>query len=124
MMELSSSVNMMELSSSDPTTYEEAENSLKWREAMDDEMASIEKNQTWKLSKLPSEAKCIGVKWIYKTKLNENGDVSKYKPRLVAKGYSQEQGLDYTEVYAPVARMDTIRTILATAAQELGTSIS
>ena len=110
-------VNMVELSSSDSTTYEEAENSLKWREAMDDEMASIEKNQTWKLTKLPSEAKCIGVKWIYKTKLNENGDVSKYKARLVAKGYSQEQGLDYTEVYAPVARMDTIRTILATAAQ-------
>lgn len=57
------------------------------------------------------------MKWLYKTKLNENGEVSKYKARLVAKGYSQEHGIDYTEVYAPVARMDTIRTILATAAQ-------
>lgn len=67
---------MVEFNSSDPTTYEEAENSLKWREAMDDEMHSIEKNQTWELSVLPNEAKCIGVKWIYKTKLNENGEVS------------------------------------------------
>lgn len=45
----------------------------------------------------------MGSKWIYKTKLNEVGDVSKYKARLVAKGYSQEHGIDYTEVYAPVA---------------------
>ena len=85
---------------------------------MDEEMKSIEKNQTWSLSTLPEGAKCIGVKWLYKTKLNKNGEVSKYEARLVAKGYSQEHGIDYTEVYAPVARMDTIRTIIATAAQK------
>lgn len=85
---------------------------------MDEEINSIEKNETWKLCHLPSEAKCIGVKQIYKTKLNEHGEISKYKARLVAKGYSQEQGIDYTEVYAPVARMDTIRTIITTAAQK------
>ena len=108
--------NMVEFNSTDPTTFEEAEKSLKWREAMDVEMNSIVRNQTWELVKLPNEAKCTGVKWLYKTKLNENGEVSKYKARLVAKGYSQEHGIDYTEVYAPVARMDTIRTILAIAA--------
>lgn len=61
-------------------------------------------------------AKCIGVKWIYKTKLNEHGELNKYKAQLVAKGYSQEHGINFNEVYAPVARMNTIRTILATTA--------
>jgi hypothetical protein len=57
------------------------------------------------------------VKWIYKTKYNEKGEVEKYKARLVAKGYAQEYGVYYEEVYAPVARMDTVRMILALAAQ-------
>lgn len=110
-------VNMVEINATDPTNFEEAEKSSKWRSAMSEEISSIERYQTWELCALPDGAKCIGVKWIYKTKLNELGEVSKYKARLVAKGYSQEHGIDYTEVYAPVARMDTIRTILATAAQ-------
>ena len=58
------------------------------------------------------------MKWIYKTKLNEHGEVDKYKACLVAKGYTQRHGIDYTEVFAPVARMDTIRLILALAAQK------
>lgn len=112
-------VNMVEINHShDPTSYEEAEMSQKWRKAMDQEICSIKKNQTWTLTQLPAEGKCIGVKWIYKTKLNESGEIDKHKARLVAKGYSQKQGIDYTEVYAPVSRMDTIRTIIATAAQK------
>lgn len=85
---------------------------------MDMEINSIEKNQTWKLTdQLPTGAKSIGVKWIYKTKLNELGEVDKHKARLVAKGYSQQLGVDFTEVFAPVARMDTIRMIVALAVQ-------
>ncbi|CAL2259665.1 unnamed protein product [Prunus armeniaca] len=61
--------------------------------------------------------KKIGVKWVYKTKLNENGEVDKYKARLVAKGYSQQHGIDYTEVFAHVARLDTIHLVIALAAQ-------
>lgn len=109
---------MVEINATDPVNFEEAEKNLKWRDAMTEEINSIEKNQTWELCTLPNGAKCIGVKWIYKTKLNELGEIIKHKARLVAKGYSQELGIDYTEVYAPVARMDTIRTILATAAQK------
>lgn len=84
---------------------------------MDSEIASIEKNQTWSLVTLPDGAKEIGVKWIYKTKLNELGEVDKFKARLVVKGYAQEYGIDYTEVFAPVARMDIVRMIIAMAAQ-------
>lgn len=101
----------------DPTSFQEASSHLKWKQAMDAEIVSIERNQTWSLTALPDEAKAIGVKWIYKTKLNELGEVDKLKARLVVKGYAQEYGVDYTEVFAPVARMDTVRMIIAVAAQ-------
>ena len=80
-------------------------------------MEAIERNNTWELTKLPEGAKKVGVKWVYKTKLNENGEVDKYKARLVVKGYAQEYGVDYTEVFAPVARMETVRLVVAFAAQ-------
>ena len=71
----------------DPTTFEEAIKESKWQKAMVEEIATIERNNTWELINLPKGHKTIGVKWVYKTKLKENGDVDKYKARLVAKGY-------------------------------------
>ena len=73
---------------------------------------------------LSAGAKKIGVKWIYKTKLNELGEVDKHKARLVVKGYTQEHGIDYTKVFAPMARMDTVRMIIAFVSQKAGNSIS
>ncbi|PRQ42077.1 putative RNA-directed DNA polymerase [Rosa chinensis] len=102
----------------DPTTFEEAFKSAKWKAAMDQEIEAIERNHTWELTILPAGAKTIGVKWIFKTKLNENGEVEKCKARLVAKGYAQQYGIDYTEVFAPVARWDTIRMVIALAAKK------
>lgn len=67
---------------------------------------------------LPTQAKKIGVKWIYNTKLNEEGKVDKYKARLVAKGYTGTKGVDYNEVCALVARWDTIQNLLAVGAQK------
>ena len=75
------------LGDSDPMTYEEAAKSEKWRSVMDQEMLAIERNDTWELTELPIGGKSIGVKWIFKTKVNEHGEVDKYKARLVAKGY-------------------------------------
>ena len=60
--------------------------------------------------------KKIRVKWVFKTKLNEKGEVDKHKARLVVKGYAQRQGIDYSEVFSPVARWDTIRMLLSLAA--------
>lgn len=102
---------------SDPVLFEDAVNNIKWRKAMDVGIEAIEKNDTWELTDLPAEEKTIGVKWIFKTKLNEKGEVDKYKERLVAKGYTQEYGVDYAEVFASVARLDTIRLVVSLAAQ-------
>ncbi|KAG7598707.1 Zinc finger CCHC-type superfamily [Arabidopsis suecica] len=108
---------LMMMTESDPVRFDEAVKDGVWREAMKREIESIEKNNTWELTTLPEGFTPIGVKWVYKTKLNEDGEVDKYKARLVAKGYAQCYGIDYTEVFAPVARLDTIRTIIAVAAQ-------
>lgn len=109
--------NLVFFASTDPVHFEEAVEHEKWRAAMDSEIKSIEKDETWELTDLPAGAKKIGVKWVYKTKLNENRELNKHKARLVAKGYAQQYGVDYTEVFAPVARMDTVRMIIALAAQ-------
>ena len=66
---------------------------------------------------LPEGVKTIGVKWIYKMKLNEKGEVDKHKARLVAKGYTQEYEIDYKEVFSPVAQLETIRMVVSLAAQ-------
>nr|XP_017251133.1 PREDICTED: uncharacterized mitochondrial protein AtMg00810-like [Daucus carota subsp. sativus] len=101
----------------DPVTFEEASEESKWNKAMDEEIGAIKKNDTWELTDLPEGHKSIGVKWVYKTKTNQDGEVEKYKARLVAKGYKQRYGIDYDEVFAPVARVDTIRLLTAIAAQ-------
>lgn len=80
---------------------------------MVDELRSIEKNETWQMVNLPSNKRAIDVKWIYKTKMKPNGEIAKYKVRLVAKGFLQQPGLDFNEIYAPVARIETVRLIVA-----------
>nr|GEX12280.1 zinc finger, CCHC-type [Tanacetum cinerariifolium] len=72
---------------------------------------SINKNNTWTLTTLPLDQKAIGLKWVYKTKRDAEGKIIKYKARLVAKGYVQEQGIDFDEVFAPFARIETVRTV-------------
>jgi hypothetical protein len=101
----------------EPAGYAEAANDKKWINAMEEELKMIEKNQTWKLVDRPDHKKAIGVKWVYRTKLNPDGSVNKYKARLVVKGYAQIFGVDFSETFAPVARLDTIRLLFALAAQ-------
>lgn len=100
----------------EPWTFEEAKELKVWIDACKDELVSIEKNKTWELVDLPTGVKPIGVKWIFKLKRNADGSINKYKSRLVAKGYVQKHGVDYDEVFAPVARIETIRLVIAVAA--------
>ena len=91
------------LFSSKPQSFEKAREDKVWIKVIDDKIGMIEKNKTWELIKLPKEKEVIGLQWIYKTKYNEDGSVQKHKTRLVAKGYSQQLGVDFTETFAPMA---------------------
>ncbi|KAI5314280.1 hypothetical protein L3X38_043456 [Prunus dulcis] len=102
----------------EPDSFEEADLNESWRHAMKAELGMIEKNNTCELVDRPFDKPVIGVKWVYKVKLNLDGTVQKNKARLVAKGYSQKPGIDYNETFAPAARLDTIRTLIALAAQK------
>jgi len=99
-----------------PVCFEQAVGNPKWDNAMDEKMAMLDANAIWELVALPKEKKVIGCKWVYKVKHNVNGFVNRYKRRLVAKGYAQTYGIDYEETYSPVAKMTTIRAIIAMAA--------
>ena len=101
----------------EPARFVEAAEHKQWRVAMQDELNMIDKNNTWELVDRPSHKKPIGVKWVYRTKLNFDGSINKHKARLVVKGYAQMFGVDFSETFAPVARLDTIRMLLALAAQ-------
>ena len=100
----------------EPWDFDEARKMKVWIEACKDEIFSIEKNKTWVLTDLPAGMKPIGLKWVFKVKRNADGSINKFKARLVAKGYVQRHGVDYDEVFAPVARIETIRLIVALAA--------
>ncbi|RVW83186.1 Retrovirus-related Pol polyprotein from transposon RE2 [Vitis vinifera] len=80
-----------------------------WMIAMNEELSMIEKNKTWILVEKPRDRKMIEVKWVYRTKLNVDGFINKNKARLVVKGYNQIFSVDYSDTFAPVARLDTIR---------------
>ncbi|KAK2398342.1 putative mitochondrial protein [Trifolium repens] len=103
------------LADAEPINLNEALNNKVWKKAMEEELRSIEKNQTWKLVALPDKKKKIDVKWVFKVKLNPDGTISKHKARLVARGFLQKHGIDYNEVFAPVARIETVRLVVALA---------
>jgi hypothetical protein len=101
----------------EPATFTEAQHEEDWRKAMAEEMHAIEENGTWELCNLPAVQRAIGLKWMYKLKQNLAGEIVRYKARLVVKGYAQRAGVDFDEVFVPVARLDSVRVLLAVAAQ-------
>jgi hypothetical protein len=80
---------------------------------MHEELENFERNQVWELVDPPPGCKPIGTKWVWKNKEGEKGEVVRNKSRLVAQGFSQKEGIDYEETFAPVARLEVIRILLA-----------
>lgn len=100
----------------EPTSYEEALASpqrQQWIQAMKEEFDSLKLNDTWELTQLPKGRECISTKWVFKIKRGHDGEVNRFKARLVARGFSQKKGLDYFETFAPVVKLTSVRFLLA-----------
>ncbi|GJV48453.1 retrovirus-related pol polyprotein from transposon TNT 1-94 [Tanacetum coccineum] len=104
------------LTAVEPKTYKDALTQAYWIEAMQEELNEFERLEVWELVPRPDKVMVITLKWIYKVKLDELGGILKNKARLVARGYRQEEGIDFEESFAPVARLEAIRIFLAFAA--------
>jgi hypothetical protein len=85
---------------------------------MHEELENFERNQVWTLVDPPRDVDVIGIKWVFKNNQGEDGEVVRNKAHLVAQGYSQVEGLDFGETFAPVARLEAIRIFLAFAASK------
>jgi hypothetical protein len=100
----------------EPKLVEEIFNSKEgklWKYAMVEETTSLHNNETWDLVKLPNGRNHICSKWVFKKKMNDAGQVEKFKDRLVAKGYSQVEGVDFGEIFSPVAKLTSIRVLMS-----------
>ncbi|GJZ70371.1 putative ribonuclease H-like domain-containing protein [Tanacetum coccineum] len=106
------------LSKVEPKNFTSAVTEDCWFQAMQEEIHEFDRLDVWELVPPPDSAMIIALKWIYKVKLDEYGDVLKNKARLVAKGFRQEEGLDFEESFAPVARLEAIRIFIANAASK------
>lgn len=103
-----------------PRSYEEAigqEESQQWITAMEEEINSLNRSETWVLVDSPPDRKIIDSKWIFAKKLNSNNEVTRFKARLVARGFSQIPGVDFFDTFSPVARLETMRALLAVTVQ-------
>ncbi|KAI0992202.1 hypothetical protein K3495_g15984, partial [Podosphaera aphanis] len=105
----------------EPRSYKEAEYSpywAEWKKAFEDEMSSFHENNVWQVVPRPEGRKIVSGKWVCKVKGNAQSELERFKARYVAKGYSQIQGIDYNETFAPVVRLESLRLLLATSANK------
>jgi hypothetical protein len=104
---------MSHIIDSEPSCHGEAACEQVWQDAMTEEYQSILKNDVWDVVPRPEGKSVVTSKWIYKIKHVVDGSIEKYKARFVARGFSQIEGVDYDETFAPVARYTSIRSIIA-----------
>src|SRR4051812_49220616 len=101
----------------EPTSVDQALEDPYWIIAMQEELNQFKRNDVWDLVPIPKGFNIIGTKWVFRNKLSEKGEVVRNKAKLVAQGYSQQEGIDYTETFAPVARLESIRLLISFATQ-------
>lgn len=101
------------ISQIEPKNFKDAENDENWILAMQEELNQFKRSDVWELVPRPNNQSVIGTKWVFRNKTDENGVIVRNKARLVAQGFNQEEGIDYDETFAPVARLESIRMLLA-----------
>ena len=101
------------ISQLEPKNFKEAENEESQILAMQEELGQFERNKVQTLVPRPTNYSIIGTKWVFCNKMNELGNVIRNKDQLVAQGYNQEEGIDFDETFAPLARLEAIRLLLA-----------
>jgi hypothetical protein len=99
----------------EPRSFAEAEKHAAWRAAMQSEMDAVETNHTWEIADLPHGHRAITLKWVFKLKRDEVGAIVKHKACLVARGFLQQEGIDFDDAFAPVARMESVRLLMLAA---------
>lgn len=112
---------MSEAEGMEPSTIEDAKTRsdwANWKDAVSAELKSLDEARTWDIVQRPKNKNIVSCKWVFKIKRNAAGEIDKYKARLVARGFTQVYGVDYYETYAPVARLASLRLILAVAARQ------
>jgi hypothetical protein len=100
----------------EPSFFQEAikeSESAQWKKAMKEEMDGLERNKTWDLVELPKDKKVVDCKWVYKLKKGVDDKVERYKARMVAKGYSKKEGIDFHEIFSPVVNLVSVCVMLA-----------
>ena len=107
---------MSQLINAEPSTYKEATSQHVWVDAMIEDYSSIMKNDVWEVVPKPTGKLVVTSRQLYKIKHAADGSVEKYKARFVAHGFTQKEGIDYDETFAPFAKYSTIRTIISLAA--------
>ena len=105
-------------SHSEPHTYREVSKHACWKQAMQEELTALDVNHTWQITTLPLWKTTIGCRWVYKIKHKSDGSNDQYKACLVAKGYTQLEGLDFIDTFAPVAKLTTLRLLLVAASND------
>ncbi|XP_010513551.1 PREDICTED: uncharacterized protein LOC104789575 [Camelina sativa] len=99
----------------EPKTFHQAMKSEKWTNAANDELSALELNKTFVVESLPAGKHAIGCKWVFTIKYNSDGFVERYKARLVAQGFTQQEGIDYLETFSPVAKLTSVKLLLGLA---------
>lgn len=99
----------------EPVSFLEASQSEDWVTTMNKEVEALISNDTWEICAVPKGKKSIVCKWVYKVKLKKDGSIERYKVGLVAKGFTQNYGIDYKETLSPVVKMATVRCLIALA---------
>lgn len=107
--------SIVESNTCEPKSFKQSSTKQEWVQAMEEEMAALIRNRTWELVPKPTGVKPISCKWVYKVKRKVNGSIERFKARLVARGFSQQIGLNYEDKFSPVAKLTTIRVLLALA---------